>query len=106
MWQLELVLLLHNSNRKLTLAEISRALYLNPDIVFPVLKRFVDDGILCFNSSDAEKYSFAPKNPELRKSVDAAAQAYAERRTAVIEMIFSKPIQSFADAFILKQEED
>jgi hypothetical protein len=55
------------------------------------------------------EYRYAPRTPELDEKVRGLAEAYSERRVTVINLIFSKPIdtiRTFADAFRLRRDED
>jgi hypothetical protein len=54
-------------------------------------------------------YRFQPADPEVAKDVDALAGQYADRRVAVIALLYSKPtdhIRVFADAFRIRREGD
>lgn len=53
-------------------------------------------------------YVYDPQ-PALGRQVEALAEAYGTYRVAIINLIFSKPsegVQSFADAFRLRKDED
>lgn len=53
-------------------------------------------------------FVYEPK-PGLAKQVDALASAYSGYRVTIINLIFSKPsegVQSFADAFRLRRDEE
>jgi hypothetical protein len=63
---------------------------------------------LC-NVKDDQTYAFAPKTTELEAAVTELAQAYAERRVSVIEVIYAPPkdpLQEFSDAFRLRPKGD
>jgi hypothetical protein len=57
---------------------------------------------------EGSAYRYAA-NAELGRAVDDLAVAYAERRYAVIELIFSRPtdkLQFFSRAFRLRRDDD
>lgn len=61
-----------------------------------------------FLKETSEGYVYKP-TPALAKGVDAVANAYGTYRVAIINLIFSKPsegVQSFADAFRVRRDED
>lgn len=54
-------------------------------------------------------YRYAPKSESLNRAITGLAEAYAQRRARVIELIFSKPserLRGFSDAFKLKKDRD
>ena len=105
-WQLELLLLFKHSTLPLSAEQASRALYLACDLVAPALKRFNDSGILEPLPDDAHTYRYLPKSEALSQVIDELDKAYNQQRVRVINLIFSGPMQSFADSFRFKQEED
>ncbi|HTU80889.1 MAG TPA: hypothetical protein VMF61_02105 [Candidatus Acidoferrales bacterium] len=67
------------------------------------LGRLIDSGLV---AGEGSSYVYAAP-PEADELVRRLAELYADRRTAVIERIFSEPrdpLQSFADAFRLRKE--
>lgn len=61
-----------------------------------------------FLKETPEGYLYKPTRT-LAKGVDAVANAYGTYRVAIINLIFSKPsegVQSFADAFRVRRDED
>lgn len=61
-----------------------------------------------FLEETSDGYVYKP-TPALAKGVDAVADAYGSYRVAIINLIFSKPsegVQSFADAFRVRRDED
>lgn len=105
-WQLELLLLLRSRAGPLTAAEASRFLYLGKDVLEPALKQFAAAGMAAKADTELGAFVYAPKTEQIRDSVDSLAQAYAERRVAIINAIFESPAQSFADAFKIRKDEE
>ncbi len=95
-WQLDLLLLVKNSGRAVTLPEVSRSLYIEPRVLEPVVKRFLESGIL---QSKDEAFVYEPNSESLRTAIDETERMYRERRTALINLIYAPPLQHFADAF-------
>ena len=66
-------------------------------------------GFLASRQSGADAlFRFEPASAWLRRATDLLAQAYAERRYTVIELIFSKPIDNlrlYADAFRFRKDD-
>jgi hypothetical protein len=108
--QLEVLVMLKNSGaREWTAAEVSRALSSHP---LSVESRMLDlraRGFVASREDDREfHFRYAPSEG-LDRMVDELARAYAERRTSVINLIFSKPLDSvrtLADAFRLRKKEE
>ena len=54
------------------------------------------------------RYRYAPASTESAAAIEGLAQAYRERRVAVISLIASKPLENvraFSDAFLFKKPE-
>lgn len=107
--QLEILLLLHrDSSRGWTAAEIAQELRSD---LGSVEKRLGDlcaqNMLVCKTSDETHSYQFNAANTDLDRTVSGLATVYAERRMAVINLIFSKPIDNirvFADAFRLRKD--
>lgn len=93
-WQLELLMYLRDSNRKVTLSEIAKALYSSANAIESTVVRFVDLGIIESTQGEQGTYSYAPSSPELRKVVDDATDTYRARRLDVINVIFASPTKA------------
>lgn len=108
MWELELLLFLSRASESMTAMDIAKRMYVSPQAVDIALGHFVKEGLACLDNPISKSYIYSPRTEELRESVKQCSRAYAEQRVNVIEMIFSSPIQSFADAFKLglEREED
>lgn len=105
--QLEILLLLRNSaSREWTASEVSKALSSHPHSVETRMLDLRARGLVASREAEREfVFRYAPQ-PGLDRVVDQLARAYAERRTSVINLIFSKPIDSvrtLADAFRLRK---
>ena len=108
--QLEVLLLLRNSGaREWTAPEVSRALSSHPHSVETRMLDLRARGLVESREGDHEfSFRYAP-GAGTGELVDELARAYAERRTSVINLIFSKPIDSvrtLADAFRLRKREE
>lgn len=108
--QLHVLLYLHgNPERAWTFDEISRELRSSPGSIAKRARDLVDRRVLAPSAIQGEAISYLPHSAETARMVSALAEQYRVRQYKVIEMIFDKPpsaIQSFADAFRIKKEED
>jgi hypothetical protein len=104
--QLEVLLLLHyHKDRTWSAGEVSQELRGNMDSASKRLKDLQRLGLL--SSPDELRYTYHPKSSELDALVVELSETYKQRRYAVIELIFSHPvdaIQSFSDAFKIKKD--
>lgn len=102
--ELESLLLLYSHpERQWIPEEAARELGINLDWARRELERLASRG---FALTEAGRYRYAALGP-LHLAVAGLAEAYAQRRVTVIELIYSKPadpVQSFADAFRLRKE--
>lgn len=91
--------------RSWTAAEVFRRIQSSEKSVAESFAAFCKSELLI--SETGGVYRFAPKLPELARTVAELATAYRERRVKVIETIYGKPsdpLQDFADAFRLRKE--
>jgi hypothetical protein len=106
--QLEVLLLLReNAQREWLVSEISDALRTSPKMVAEQAAGLEGLGVIAAHESSDGRFHYSPSTAELREIVDRLALVYEQRRVAVITMIYSKPVdkvQTFADAFRLRQE--
>jgi predicted transcriptional regulator len=104
--QVEILLLLSAERaRSWTADEISEKLRSSHNSVNIRLTMLVAHGLV---SRNGETFRYAA-NPYADALVQRLAETYSERRAAVIERIFSRhkdPMQSFADAFKLREDEN
>lgn len=64
-------------------------------------------GFANFDESSPRTYQYAPSTAQLASSVEALANAFAQRRVAVIAAIYSQPpdpLRTFSDAFKLRKD--
>jgi len=88
-WQLELLLFLRTSTSPLSAHELAARLGTNPDVLEPVLARFVEAGLVrVADRVDALRYAYSAAG-KLRDAVDQTAVAYQERHIAVVSCIYS-----------------
>lgn len=94
-WQLDLLLLVKNSTRPISIQELSRSLYIEARVIEPILNQFVNSELL---QQEQDRYVYAPDD-KVGPLISEIETMYRERRTALINLIYSPPLQSFADAF-------
>jgi hypothetical protein len=108
--QLEVLLLLRNSGAKTwSRQEIGGALYTSPEMMAAPLAELCDCGLLSATPPPDELYRFNPATPGLEAVVAKLNDLYAQRRVAVIGLIYSQPsdrVRSFADAFKFRKDKD
>ncbi|AFZ20323.1 BlaI/MecI/CopY family transcriptional regulator [Allocoleopsis franciscana] len=99
-----------NSNEKWTIYNIGKKLYLHHTTVKEILKFLNKRGFLKIERQDKEHfYSYNPKNDDVDNMIEQLAQLDRYYPVSLINFIYSlskNPIQSFADAFKLKSEEE
>lgn len=104
--QLEILLLLRKTPEKpLSVQEVFRVIQSSEPSVAASLAYFTTEGFL--KQQGEGTYRFAPGSPEMEQACTFLAEAYHERRVAVIEAIYSRPsdpVRNFADAFRLRRE--
>ncbi len=106
---LEVLLLTHgNAAVAWSAGSIAQALRIAEGSAAARLARLTEHGLLTETQEGASlRYQFAADRPTIQHAVSALAQAYRERRVAVITKIYSKPndqIRTFADAFKLRRD--
>ncbi|HYC33835.1 MAG TPA: hypothetical protein VEB59_16210 [Gemmatimonadales bacterium] len=106
--QLEVLLLLRRAaDRGWTAEEVARELYSHPSSVLHRMSSLAGRGLL--RELEPACFRYAPRSAELHDTVRAVAEAYRERRVAVITLIASKPIENvraFSDAFRLRRKKE
>ena len=107
--QLEVLLLLRGEpDREWTAQAVGQALYTSAAAAVKRLTDLTASGLAAVLPGDDPRYRYAPRDDAHRKLVDQMADAYRERRVAVVALIYSKPndqVQAFADAFRLRRDE-
>lgn len=105
--QLEALLLMRQDpQRQWNCAELSRLLYITSEMCNGLVGELVQKGFVV-RSSEADCFEYRPASPDLDRLLGELAAIYQDRRVAVITMIYSRPqkkVQTFADAFRLRQD--
>ena len=96
-----------NSNRAKawTVAEVLHEIQRSKESVSYCLRKFQNDGFLV--SNDAGIFRFSPTVEGLADLAEELAKTYRERRVAVVEMIYKRPldpIQDFAGAVRFRKD--
>lgn len=108
--QLELLLLMYRGQaRAWSVDELVRELHIDRDWAAQQLDELQDCHLLSRTDAASPVYRFDPQTARLRNAVAVIAQLYAERRVAVIDFIYSRPLQKlrvFAESFRIKKDED
>jgi hypothetical protein len=107
--QLETLLLLHREpERGWSATEAARALYSRPESVGRRLAVLHLQGLLRVSDDEPEPcFHYAPNTSEAHAAVGRLADAYRERRTRVVTLIASRPmdnVRAFADAFRIRKD--
>ena len=106
--QLELLLLLrHESGRGWTCQELSKQLYVTPDVCASIVQDLERRGFISRDPANNDLYWYRSAGAETDQLIDQLAGLYQQRRVAVITQIYSRPVknvQTFADAFRLRRE--
>ena len=106
--QLEVLLLLRRApDRGWSAEEVARELYSHPSSVLHRMSSLAGRGLL--RDLEPACYQYAPRSSDLHETVSAVAEAYRERRVAVITLIASKPIENvraFSDAFRFRRKKE
>jgi DNA-binding IclR family transcriptional regulator len=104
--QLEILcLLVEDPSKSWTVTQAYRRIQSTEKSVLEGLQYFVAHDLFTTDASGA--FRFSPKTSKLGNSALELVKTYRERRVAVIETIYEKPIESvqhFADAFRLRKE--
>jgi hypothetical protein len=104
---LELLLLLYgDKDREWSADGIARELRVERGWAVARLKEFAASGIA--RESAPQTYRYAPRNDKLHAAVQAVTNAYAERRVAVIDFIYAKPLANlrvFAESFRIRRKD-
>jgi hypothetical protein len=106
--QLEILLLLvSREGADVTPDVAARELRMDPSWAATELRALVERGLLVNGNGTGPTYRFAPAGPEAAALVRRVVEAYAERRAAIITLIYEKPsktVRTFADAFRLRRD--
>ena len=106
--QLELLLHLRaNRDRGWTCQELSKKLYVTPDVCSTIIADLERRGFILRDAADSDLYWYRSGATATDQLIDQLADLYQQRRVAVITQIYSRPVknvQTFADAFRLRRE--
>lgn len=106
--ELEVLLLVRRSlDRGWSAEDVARELYSHPTSIVRRFQRLLGSGLVRETSPGQVQY--APRSAELDQAVARVAEAYRERRVAVVSLIASKPIENvkaFSDAFRLRKRKE
>jgi integrase len=106
--QLEALLLLRREpERTWEAAEAAKSLYIPPEQAGTLLADLSRRGFAAAIDANATKYRYQAA-ADVDRVIGELAQAYQDRRVAVISQIYSKPlnkVQTFAEAFRLRKED-
>ena len=106
--QLEALLLVRREpERSWSCDDLSRQLYVAPDVCLGIVADLERRGFLERVSPQDEIFRYRPGDPAANRLIDQLADLYQQRRVAVITHIYSKPVkkvQTFADAFRFRRE--
>lgn len=106
--QLEALLWLRSHRGPISPPDLAKEERLEPTMADDLLKGFERSGFLSGPDGDGA-YRYEPDPPELGPQVDKLADVYGTYRVSVINFVFSMPsesVQSFADAFKIRQDDD
>jgi DNA-binding MarR family transcriptional regulator len=107
--QLELLLMLRReSDRSWSCFDLSRQLYVTPDVCTGIIADLERRGFVLRDGADSNLIRYRSGGAEVDQLIDQLAALYQQRRVAVITLIYSKPVkkvQTFADAFRLRREQ-
>ena len=106
--QLEVLLLARQSpGRSWTPDDMAREIYSHPSSIAQRFAGLLGHGLM--RESAPGWFQYAPRSRELDQTVSHVAEAYRERRVAVISLIASKPIENvkaFSDAFRIRRKKE
>lgn len=104
-----LLLIQADRNRDWTYEQINSELRSTPDSIRKRVADLIQKKVIAPEALTGDKVKYIPFSPEVEELVMALAGHYQLRPYKIIDLIFSKPnsaIQSFADSFKLKKEEE
>ena len=106
--QLEILLLVRaRRDAALSAEAVARELRIDAEWAANELRSLAERGFLAEQPGSPPAYSFAPESKDLERTIDAVDATYRERRVAVADLIFNKPIEharAFADAFRFRRK--
>ncbi len=107
--QLEVLLLFHREPQKAWRAEeVARSIRIDAAWVTSQMAYLQARGLLKRAEGSEPLYRYGPRTDDLHQAVVQVAQAYAQRRVSVINMIYTKPVdklRSFSEAFRFRKSD-
>jgi hypothetical protein len=107
--QLETLLLVRReADRAWTCDDLSRQMYVTPDVCTGLVVDLERRGFILRDAADVNTFRYRSTGAAVDQVIDQLADLYHQRRVAVITQIYSKPVkkvQTFADAFRLRREQ-
>jgi hypothetical protein len=109
--ELEILLLVNrDASREFGTSEISERLQIDQTAIDAVMKSFAARGLVLYREAYGERlYRIDSSNKAIVAPLKELSQWYSTHRVRILEMIYSKPlknIQTFADAFRFRKDED
>lgn len=105
---LEVLLLLHEKrDQAWTASDVLGSVKSSLGAIQNSLDQLVVQGLVRQTSENPAAYQYSPKNAGVVQLIAELSTAYAERRSTVIQSIYSRPIrvaQTFSDAFDLRKK--
>lgn len=105
---LEVLLLLRSHAREWSTESVSQEIRSSPISVTKRLTDLCERGLLSVKESRPPLYFYKPRTGELDRAVRELADAYRERPTRIIELIFSRQtdtLRKFSDAFKFRKDD-
>lgn len=104
------MLLRRQPQKEFTAAEVSKELYTTDTAVYDMLSDLARRGVVSMRKIDGvDHFMYNPRSGEIDRAVQQVEQCYSQMRVRIIDLIFSQPsnsVQSFAEAFKLRQDEN
>jgi DNA-binding IclR family transcriptional regulator len=107
--QLELLLLLQQSDKWWDAASVARELGMDTASARRMLERFASQNLLAIAVTGDVRYRFQPGEARLREAADAFLDCYRTNRLAVLRLVtgqVTQPISDFAEAFRIRHDDD
>ena len=106
--QCQMLMTIRNvGNRWWSAKDLARELYLTETSTARDLEDLATRGLLEVRLANDLHYRFAPASPELRSAVEELADAYRDRRAAVLSFIVNhkgRALRHFAEAFRFRKD--
>lgn len=106
--QLEALLWVREQEGPVTAAALAKQERIDQDMADDLLRSFERSGFVD-GPDDDDAYSYRSGDRDVAMQIDKLAEVYGTYRVSVINLVFSMPsesVQSFADAFKIKRDDD